>query len=482
MRAFISYSHRDADLLALLHTHLAALRRQGRLIVWHDREIPAGGVIDEHVAQQLEDAELYLLLISAAFIESRYCYEKEFARALKRQKARKAIIVPIVLRDCDWKIPDLRQFKAPPEDGKAVTGRHWHTLDEAFANVAEGLRSLLEAIPLAVETKAAKPARSKKTRFIPDESHVTDEQRERLREIAQEVVERLAAKAAKLPPEQAKEKVGRAFGILWTQFNEHFETTEHGMASLPRERFEEAKTWLLRYRASKDKNLKRTNPEKYRHALTRTIFTLAGKLHWSDERVHAFAGEVLAHAEPVESLKLLGINQLEFVRDRVRYEMSKRTAKAGQAKAKKRPEEGPALSFGGTVQRKDESAARGEFVVTIDVQNDGNRTARNLRIHLSHTEAGSRPCEPKAAFWQHDGEGPFDLKALNPWRLRAVQDVHPGERIPVLTIPCSAEAQLPLEIDLRIWAEDYTHAHLTAAVTASDLAEAAKPVIFHPAR
>ena len=312
---------------------MAALRRQELVITWTDREIPAGGIIDREVDQHLDEAELYLLLVSPAFIDSRYCYEREFSRALKRQRAGKAIIVPIILRDCDWNLPELRQFKALPDDGRAVTGRTWHNTDEAFANVAAGLRQLVQSAPFS---SPERKTHSRKKKFVPDDSHVTEDQRAQLREIAAEVADRLTARSAALPDAERKMKVGRAFGILWSQFNEEFGTTERGLASLPQTKFEAAKSWLLQYRASKDKNLKRTNPQKYRNALNRTIFGLAKQLGWSEEKIHAFAAEKL-QLEQVESFKELGNNQLELVRDRVRYELTKRRTKSGQAKAKKRP-------------------------------------------------------------------------------------------------------------------------------------------------
>lgn len=143
-QAFISYSHKDADLLTQLHEHLSALQRQQLLDTWTDREIHAGGIIDHQIDEQMEKADLYLLLVSSAFIQSDYCFQKEFALACKRQQAGEAIIVPIIVRECDWKIPALRKFKALPEDAKPVISRHWHTPDEAFANIAAGLRVLLE--------------------------------------------------------------------------------------------------------------------------------------------------------------------------------------------------------------------------------------------------------------------------------------------------------------------------------------------------
>lgn len=70
MRAFISYSHRDAELLEKLHEHLSSLRREGLLEAWTDKEIPPGGVIDDHVEGKMEKADLFLLLVSSAFIDS----------------------------------------------------------------------------------------------------------------------------------------------------------------------------------------------------------------------------------------------------------------------------------------------------------------------------------------------------------------------------------------------------------------------------
>lgn len=329
MRAFISYSHKDADLLTKLHEHLAALRRQNLIVTWTDREISAGGMIDAEIAKAMDETDLYLLLVSAAFIESNYCYEREFAKALSRQKAGEALIVPIIVRECDWALPELRQFKALPDDGKAVTSRHWHTLDEAFTSVANGLRGLVQKKKLA---KTVAPRRPKGDKFVPDESHVTEDERKVLRDLCDEVVQRLTVKTVFASDAEAKRKRGKYFGIVWTQFNEHFDIPE--LAALKRTRFVDARSWFQQYRASKDKNLKRINPQKYRDTLTKTIHTIGGALGWSREQIHTFAAEKVGYAAPVASLNDLGNQQLELVRDRIRYESTKRKVASGQAKAR----------------------------------------------------------------------------------------------------------------------------------------------------
>jgi hypothetical protein len=468
MRAFISYSHRDADLLDLLHQHLSALRRQEKIITWTDREIAAGGIIDEEVADKLEEAELYLLLVSAAFIDSNYCYEKEFRRALARQQSGQAIIVPIILRPCDWKLPELQKFKALPDDARPVTGRDWHNADEAMANVASGLRHLIIARQAQKKKPAAKSPKPKNPKFTRDERHITDEQRAALRSIGDEVIERLTVKAVTLPEEKAKGAVSRSYAFFWSDFNKHFGITENGLASLPLERFEDAKRWLLQYRASKDKNLKRANPQKYRNTLTRTIFSVGKGIGWTNERIHTFAAEVLELQGPVGSLSDLSNKQLERVRDRVRYESTKLKVKSARKSLRQKTAKAPRLTVGGLWKRTENQKTDAYYAIAIELRNEGSLSARSVRVRVEHPESGCIPLEPNPKRWEHEGDS-FGLKALNPWQLRLIGDLHPDEKVPVLTIPCSKKSTVPFRVDVEIWAEDYPHSRYSATIDESDL-------------
>jgi len=325
MKAFISYSHHDAEFLTSLHQHLAALRRQKLLETWTDREIDAGGVLDQEIARAMGKANLFLLLVSSSFINSDYCYEKEFQKALEKQKAGKALIVPIIVRPCDWEIPELRQFKALPENGKAVHSKHWHSADEAFADVVKKLRTLIEK------------RKKKRENFTPDESRVSPEQREELRTVHDEIVKRLIAKKANQEEDVVKAEYGKWAGIVWSQFHEEFGTKTSGLQSLDHLRFAEAKSWLQQYRASNDKKLKRANPQAYRVTLTKTIYSLIKPLGWTKMDLYSFAAEKINYAQPISSLNDLGNSQLELVRDRVRYEATKKKAKSAKAKAERAP-------------------------------------------------------------------------------------------------------------------------------------------------
>jgi hypothetical protein len=66
-------------------------------------------------------------------------------RAMERQKRGNACVVPVVLRPTDnWHSAPFGKIQALPDEGKAIT--LWLDQDEAFANVAQGMRKLVEGL------------------------------------------------------------------------------------------------------------------------------------------------------------------------------------------------------------------------------------------------------------------------------------------------------------------------------------------------
>jgi hypothetical protein len=144
VEVFLSYSHKDERLRDKLATHLSQLKHEGLITDWHDRKIGAGtewaGQIDEH----LNAARIILLLVSADFLASRYCYDVEMKRALARHGAGEARVIPVVLKPCDWHTAPFGKLKALPKDGLPVT--KWKNRDEAFTDVARGIRAAVEEL------------------------------------------------------------------------------------------------------------------------------------------------------------------------------------------------------------------------------------------------------------------------------------------------------------------------------------------------
>jgi internalin A len=144
IRLFYSYSHQDERLRNELETHLKLLQRQGMIETWHDRKIEAGDEWKRKIDENLERADIILLLISADFIASNYCYEIEMKRALERHENGEARVIAVIVRDCNWRIAPFAKLQALPKDGKAV--KKWPDKDSAWQNVAEGIQGVVEEI------------------------------------------------------------------------------------------------------------------------------------------------------------------------------------------------------------------------------------------------------------------------------------------------------------------------------------------------
>ena len=144
VRVFYSYAHEDEALRDQLEKHLSLMQRQGIIQAWHDREITAGRAWKDAIDQNLEAAELILLLISPDFLHSDYCYDIEMQRALERHDTGEAWVLPIHLRPVDWQGAPFARLQSLPTDARPVT--EWANRDQAFRNIAEGIRQAAQAI------------------------------------------------------------------------------------------------------------------------------------------------------------------------------------------------------------------------------------------------------------------------------------------------------------------------------------------------
>ena len=153
VEVFFSYAHKDEDLRDELAKHLRLLERQRIIAGWHDRRIPAGGEWAGEIDTHLQTARIILLLVSADFLASDYCYDIEVQQAMARHEAGDARVIPIILRAVDWQGARFGELQALPKDGKPVTV--WDNCDEAFTDIAKGVRAAIaERKSKRGETKA----------------------------------------------------------------------------------------------------------------------------------------------------------------------------------------------------------------------------------------------------------------------------------------------------------------------------------------
>jgi len=162
---FFSYSHKDEELRNELETHLALLKRQGVISSWYDRRITAGSDFDKTISSELDSSQIILLLVSAHFLASDYCYEKEMTRAIEKHENGSAVVIPVILHPCDWHSAPFGHLRATPTDGKPVS--MFANQHEAFAIVAKDVREAAKVIPASVSTSKGEQNRVSSKADVP---------------------------------------------------------------------------------------------------------------------------------------------------------------------------------------------------------------------------------------------------------------------------------------------------------------------------
>ena len=150
---FFSYSHRDEALRDQLANHLKLLERQQIIASWHDRKILPGTEWSGDINASLNQADIILLLVSADFLASDYCWDVEIHKALARHEAGEATVIPVILRPVDWSSAPFAKLQALPKDAKPVV--EWTPPDRAFMDIAAGIRRKAEELVAARQAQEA---------------------------------------------------------------------------------------------------------------------------------------------------------------------------------------------------------------------------------------------------------------------------------------------------------------------------------------
>lgn len=153
VKIFISYSRKDRSYKEDLVEFLAPMRRQGIVEAWSDKDIVPGEVWEDELLEELAATDIIIFLVSPSFLNSDYIDRVEIQGAMERHKTKEVVLVPVVIRPCDFESSDLKSFMALPTDAKPVS--NWNSNDSAWMDVVGGLKRVIERIR---ERKQALPS------------------------------------------------------------------------------------------------------------------------------------------------------------------------------------------------------------------------------------------------------------------------------------------------------------------------------------
>ena len=154
---FISYAHEDIKLLdtvlKALDARLKFLEKKGLVSIWHDRNLIPGSVAAYEINRHMQSARIILLLISADFMASDYCYSNEMLDLMKRNKMGNAHVIPVILRPTYWQEAPFGELEPLPEKGKPLIS--WNDRDSALFSIAEGVRKVVDELIAQSQTNTS---------------------------------------------------------------------------------------------------------------------------------------------------------------------------------------------------------------------------------------------------------------------------------------------------------------------------------------
>jgi len=101
-KVFISYSHDDLSFRKELQKYLINMERDNLIEVWQDGMIQPGTEWDLVIKENLEKADIIILLVSQSFIASNYIHEVELRKTMEKQLNGTARFFPILIKNCDY--------------------------------------------------------------------------------------------------------------------------------------------------------------------------------------------------------------------------------------------------------------------------------------------------------------------------------------------------------------------------------------------
>lgn len=159
MQIFVSYSHEDTRMKDSLLTHLSSVERLYGADIWTDGEIKAGERLTDEILAKLKSADIILLLVSASYIKSNFCFETEMVEALTREQKGQCIIIPVILRKTSGLLEmPFAKYTFVPKDGKPIAS--FAHRNDGYAEAAEKILEQCKAFSNRRTSKATNQLQS----------------------------------------------------------------------------------------------------------------------------------------------------------------------------------------------------------------------------------------------------------------------------------------------------------------------------------
>ena len=146
-KIFISYSHKDEQLMEQVVEHLKAVKLN--LDIWVDRsEIDAGDEWESEIKKAIEQSSMAILLISTDFLNSKFITEKELPLLITKKSVYNYRLIPFILRPSSWDIDDFyKKLEVRPKEKSLVKYQEDNgDRDEILVDFAKEVKELVDTV------------------------------------------------------------------------------------------------------------------------------------------------------------------------------------------------------------------------------------------------------------------------------------------------------------------------------------------------
>jgi len=149
---FVSYSRKDTEWIERLKPHFGVLQRrlanqEYPLEVWDDTGIHAGAEWRSKIFRAIDEAVVAVLLVSADALTSDFILREELPRLLERVEKEALILIPLILRPCDWQNePQLSRFQSLPFGNRTLSELAPNEIERCILSLTDEIRAQFESI------------------------------------------------------------------------------------------------------------------------------------------------------------------------------------------------------------------------------------------------------------------------------------------------------------------------------------------------
>lgn len=143
LRVFISFSEnekRSKEYSQAIKKHLGILIRSNQIQVWSRADLGAGVLVTPTIRQELEQADVFVALMSSDYFNDEQVQQLDEAIAQRRQAEGTLKLVPVILRSCGWEYTWLQGLTPLPSDKNPIKSPE---NDEAWTELEDTLRAIL---------------------------------------------------------------------------------------------------------------------------------------------------------------------------------------------------------------------------------------------------------------------------------------------------------------------------------------------------